>query len=92
MDNYVSVISERVKYDILGKDSGTSGKQLIEASSDVDQEASFVMFKLGAGEDIAVQMDDNQTNQEEQLKKLAQDREKEIQLIAEKVTFEVAVS
>jgi histone acetyltransferase 1 len=37
-------------------------------------------------------MDDNQTNQEEQLKKLAQDREKEIQLIAEKVTFEVAVS
>jgi histone acetyltransferase 1 len=76
----------------LGKDSGTSGKQLIEASSDVDQEASFVMFKLGAGEDIAVQMDDNQTNQEEQLKKLAQDREKEIQLIAEKVTFEVAVS
>ncbi|KAK2436446.1 ABC transporter E family member [Trifolium repens] len=97
MDNYVSVISERVKYDILGKDSGTSGKQLIEASSDVDQEASFVMFKSGDGEDIAVQMDDNQTNQEEQLKKLAQDRVKEIQLIAEKVTShletsEVAVS
>jgi histone acetyltransferase 1 len=86
MDNFVSVISERVKYDILGKESGTSGKQLIEVPSDVGQETSFVMFKSGAGEDIAAQIDDNQANQEEQLQKLAQDRVKEIQLIAEKVT------
>ncbi|GAU42443.1 hypothetical protein TSUD_247850, partial [Trifolium subterraneum] len=92
MDNFVSVISERVKYDIFGKDSGTSGKQLIEVPSDVSQETSFVMFKSGAGEDIAVQMDDNQTNQEEQLQKLAQDRAKEIQLIAGKVTSHLKTS
>ncbi|WJX64042.1 histone acetyltransferase [Trifolium repens] len=92
MDNFVSVISERVKYDILGKESGTSGKQLIEVPSDVGQETSFVMFKSGAGEDIAAQMDDNQANQEEQLQKLAQDRVKEIQLIAEKVTSHLETS
>ncbi|WJX58762.1 histone acetyltransferase [Trifolium repens] len=92
MDNFVSVISERVKYDILGKESGTSGKQLIEVPSDVGQETSFVMFKSGAGEDIAAQIDDNQVNQEEQLQKLAQDRVKEIQLIAEKVTSHLETS
>lgn len=86
LENFVSVISERVKYDILGKDSGTAGKQLIEVPCNVNEEMSFVMFKSGAGEDIAVQMDDNQTSQEEQLRKLVQDRVKEIQLIAEKVT------
>lgn len=86
LENFVSVISERVKYDILGKDSGTAGKQLIEVPCEVNEEMSFVMFKSGVGEDIAVQMDDNQISQEEQLRKLVQDRVKEIQLIAEKVT------
>ncbi|KAI5434377.1 histone acetyltransferase type B catalytic subunit isoform X1 [Lathyrus oleraceus] len=93
MDNFVSVISERVKYDILGKDSGTSGKQLIEIPCEVNPEASFVMFKSGAGEDIiTAQLDDNQTNQEEQLQKLVQDRVKEIQLIAKKVTSQLESS
>ncbi|KAK7321537.1 hypothetical protein VNO77_32284 [Canavalia gladiata] len=86
MENFVSIISNRVKYDILGKDSGTSGKQLIEVPSDIDPEMSFVMFKSEANEASTVQMDDNQTNQEEQLQKLVQERVKEIQLIAEKVT------
>ncbi|XP_061336568.1 histone acetyltransferase type B catalytic subunit-like [Gastrolobium bilobum] len=86
MDNFLSIISNRVKYDIFGKDSGPSGKQLIEVPSDVQQEeSSFVMFRSGANEASTVQMDDNQTNQEEQLLKLVQDRVKEIQLIAEKV-------
>lgn len=82
----------RVKYDILGKDSGTSGKQLIEVPSDVDQEMSFVMFRSEANEASSVQMDDNQANQEEQLQRLVQERVKEIQLIAEKVTLHLGSS
>ncbi|KAI4347028.1 hypothetical protein L6164_007877 [Bauhinia variegata] len=87
MDNFLSVISNRLKYDILGKDSETSGKQLIEVSSDYNQDTSFVMFRSGAKEASVVQMDDNQTSQEEQLQKLVHDRVKEIKLIAEKVTL-----
>ncbi|KAG5052991.1 hypothetical protein AAZX31_02G235200 [Glycine max] len=92
MENFVSIILNRVKYDILGKDSGTSGKQLIEVPSDVDQEMSFVMFRSEANEASTVQMDDNQANQEEQLQKLVQERVKEIQLIAEKVTLHLGSS
>ncbi|KAJ1400972.1 Histone acetyl transferase HAT1 N-terminal [Sesbania bispinosa] len=92
MENFISIISKRVKYDILGKDSGTSGKQLIEVPSDIDQETSFVMFRSEANEASTVQMDDNQTNQEEQIQKLVQDRVKEIQLIAEKVTLHLGSS
>lgn len=92
LENFVCVISERVKYDILGKDSGNSGKQLIEVPSEIDQEVSFVMFKTGVNEASTVQMDDNQQNQEEQLQKLVQDRVKEIQLIAEKVTSHLGSS
>ncbi|XP_061343545.1 histone acetyltransferase type B catalytic subunit-like [Gastrolobium bilobum] len=92
MENFFSFISDRVKYDILGKGSGTSGKQLIEVPSDVDQEMSFVMFRSEANEASTVQLDDNQTNQEEQLLKVAQERVKEIQLIAEKVTLHLGSS
>ncbi|KAK7290069.1 hypothetical protein RIF29_04227 [Crotalaria pallida] len=86
MDDFVSIISNRVKYDILGQDSGTSGKQLIEVPSDYEPETSFVMFRSEGNEASSVHMDDSQTNQEEQLQKLVQERVKEIQLIAEKVT------
>ncbi|MED6191940.1 hypothetical protein PIB30_005419 [Stylosanthes scabra] len=88
MDNFLSIICNRVKYDILGKDSGTSGKQLIEVPTEFSEEMSFVMFKSGVNEDnTTVQVDDSQPNQEEQLQKLVQERVKEIQLIAEKVSL-----
>ncbi|XP_052724350.1 histone acetyltransferase type B catalytic subunit-like, partial [Vigna angularis] len=48
-ENFVSIISNHVKYDILGKDYGTSGKQLFDVPSD-DQEISFVMFRSEANE------------------------------------------
>lgn len=86
MEDFLSIISNRVKYDILGKDSGTSGKQLIEVPSEYDQEMSFVMFRSKANEASTVQMDENQKNQEEQLQKLVQERVDEIKLVAEKVT------
>ncbi|BAT81185.1 Histone acetyltransferase type B catalytic subunit [Vigna angularis] len=85
-ENFVSIISNHVKYDILGKDSGTSGKQLFDVPSD-DQEMSFVMFRSEANEaSNTVQMDDNLANQEEQLQKLVQEKVNQIKLIAEKVT------
>jgi histone acetyltransferase 1 len=86
MDDFVSVISNRVKDDIIGKDSGTAGKRVIEVPSDYDQEMSFVMHRSRAGEDGSVQMDENQANQEEQLRQLVDERVKEIKLIAHKVS------
>ncbi|KAJ7969495.1 Histone acetyltransferase type B catalytic subunit [Quillaja saponaria] len=90
MEDFVRIVSNRMKYDILGKDSGTAGKQLIEVPSDYDQEMSFVMFRAGAGESNTLQMDENQTNQEEQLQKLVEERVKEIKLIMEKVSLHCA--
>lgn len=92
MDDFLSIISNHVKYDILGKDSGTSGKQHIEVPSDFEQETSFVMFRTEANEASTVQMDDNQTKVEEHLQKLVQERVEEIQLIAEKVTLHLESS
>ncbi|KAK9274736.1 hypothetical protein L1049_021987 [Liquidambar formosana] len=87
MENYVTFISDLVKADIIGKDSGTDGKQVIEVASDYDQEMSFVMFKSQAGEASSIQMDENQTNQEEQLQQLVDERVKEIKLVAQKVSL-----
>ncbi|XVE54133.1 hypothetical protein DITRI_Ditri03aG0056600 [Diplodiscus trichospermus] len=87
MEDYLTVISDRVKADILGKDSETAGKQVIEVPSDHNEEMSFVMFrsrnsKVGGG----VQMDEDQTKtQGEQLQLLVDERIKEIKLIAQKV-------
>lgn len=87
MEDFLSIISNRVKYDILGKDSDTSGKKLVEVPSAYDQEISFVMFRSEADEASSVQMDENQKNQEEQLQKLVEERVDEIKLIAEKITM-----
>ncbi|KAK7385724.1 hypothetical protein VNO78_31540 [Psophocarpus tetragonolobus] len=92
MENFVGIISNRIKYDILGKDSGTSGKQLVEVPSDVDQEMSFVMFRSETNEASALHLDDNLGNPEEQLQQLVEKRVKEIQLIAEKVTLHLGRS
>jgi histone acetyltransferase 1 len=87
MEDFVSIISSRVKDDIIGKDSGTNGKRVIEVSSDYEQEMSFVMCRSQAGDASSVQMDEeNQTNQEEQLRLLVDERVKEIKSIAQKVS------
>ncbi|KAF2304033.1 hypothetical protein GH714_026554 [Hevea brasiliensis] len=85
MEDFVTIISNRVKADILGKDSGTGGKQVIEVPSDYNPEMSFVMFRSGNVEDGSLQMDENQTNQKEQLQQLVDERVKEIKLIAQKL-------
>ncbi|KAL4297135.1 hypothetical protein GQ457_12G022570 [Hibiscus cannabinus] len=86
-EDYVTIISKRVKADILGKDSEVAGKQVIEVQSVHDVETSFVMFRSQCGEVGCVQMDEDQTKtQEQQLQQLVDERIKEVKLIAEKVS------
>lgn len=86
IEDYFTIISNRVRADILGKDSGTAGKRVIDVPTTYDQEMSFVMFKSKDGEPSSVQMDTTQTNQEQQLQQLVDERIKEIKLIAQKVS------
>ncbi|KAF2285165.1 hypothetical protein GH714_038909 [Hevea brasiliensis] len=57
--DFVTIISNRVKADILGKDSGGGGKQVIEVSSDYNPEMSFAMFRSGNGKFSSLQMVEN---------------------------------
>ncbi|KAF8393487.1 hypothetical protein HHK36_021731 [Tetracentron sinense] len=86
-ENYVTFISDRMKVDILGKDSGTAGKQVIEVPNDYDHEMTFVMFRTPGGEVGSIEMDKNQASQEEQLCQLVDERMKEITLIAQKASL-----
>ncbi|KAM5547478.1 histone acetyltransferase type B catalytic subunit [Rosa sericea] len=87
MEDFVSIVSNRMKEDLIGKESGTGGKQVIEVPSEYIPEMSFVMFKSNAGEATStVQVDENQPNQEEQLQQLVDERVNEIKSIAEKVS------
>ncbi|VVA10413.1 PREDICTED: histone [Prunus dulcis] len=92
MDDFVGIISNRMKEDLIGKDSGTGGKQVIEVPSNYEPEMSFVMFRSQAGEAAStVQIDENQPNQEEQLQQLVDERVKEIKSIAEKVSVQLSI-
>ncbi|XVF49049.1 hypothetical protein PTKIN_Ptkin03bG0237600 [Pterospermum kingtungense] len=87
MEDYVTIISNRVKTDILGKDSETAGKQVIDVPSPHDEEMSFVMFRSQNDKVGGVQMDEDQTKtQGEQLQQLVDERIKEVKLIAQKVS------
>lgn len=86
MEDYTTIISNRVREDILGKDSGSTDKRIMDVPSSYDPEMSFVMFKSQNVETSGVQMDENQPSQEEQLKQLVDERIKEIKLIAQKVS------
>ncbi|KAG9156120.1 hypothetical protein Leryth_024697 [Lithospermum erythrorhizon] len=80
-----SIVSERIKADIIGKLSETDGKQLIDVPTEYDEEMSFVMFKSQTGEKSSIEVDENLNNNEEQLKELVDMRMKEITSVAEKV-------
>ncbi|KAL6224132.1 hypothetical protein ACLB2K_002988 [Fragaria x ananassa] len=87
MEDFVSIVSNRMKEDIIGKESGTGGKQVIEVPSEYIPEMSFVMFKSSAGEATStVQVDENKPTQAEQLQELVDERVNEIKSIAEKVS------
>ncbi|XP_007012920.2 PREDICTED: histone acetyltransferase type B catalytic subunit [Theobroma cacao] len=87
MEDYVTIISNRVKADILGKDSETVGKQVIDVPSVHDKEMSFVMFRSRNSKVGGVQMDEDQAKtQGEQLQQLVDERIEEVKLIAQKVS------
>ena len=91
MDDFVSIISNHMKEDIIGKESGTGGKQVVEVPSEHIPQMSFVMFKSNAGETTStVQVDENQPNKEEALQELVDERVNEIKSIAARVSFSIA--
>ncbi|XP_021901463.1 histone acetyltransferase type B catalytic subunit [Carica papaya] len=84
LEDYIIIISNHVKADILGKDSVAAGKRLVDIPSDHDPEMSFVMFNSHDGEASSIQMDENQANQREQLQQLVDERVREIKSVAQK--------
>ncbi|GAB2219687.1 hypothetical protein Droror1_Dr00007324 [Drosera rotundifolia] len=86
LQNYKIFISDIVKANVLGKDSGTNGKRVTEVPSDYNEEMSFVMYKSQNGEGISIDVDENQVNQEQQLQQLVDERLNEIKYIAQKVS------
>ncbi|KAL9255052.1 Histone acetyltransferase type B catalytic subunit-like protein [Drosera capensis] len=86
LQNYKIFISDIVKANVLGKDSGTNGKRVTEVPSDYNEEMSFVMYKSQNGEGISIDVDGNQVNQEQQLQQLVDERLNEIKYIAHKVS------
>lgn len=87
MENYRTFILDRIKSDVIGKDSETTGKRVIEVPSDYDQAMSFVMCRSQGGEATPVEMNESKTNQEEQLQKLVDERLEEIKLVANKISL-----
>lgn len=85
MEGYRAIIADKVKADVIGKDSEVGGKRVVDVPTEHDQEMSFVMFKYDDG--LSCRKDDeNQANVEEQLQKLVDERMKQIKLIADKVS------
>ncbi|KAH7852323.1 hypothetical protein Vadar_023353 [Vaccinium darrowii] len=87
MENYRTIISDRIRADVIGKDSGAAGKRLAEFPTDYDEEMAFVMFKSKNVEaSSSIEMDEDQVNQEQQLKQLVDERIEQIKSIAQKVS------
>ncbi|KAL2501116.1 Histone acetyltransferase type B catalytic subunit [Forsythia ovata] len=86
MENYRTIISDRVKADVIGKESEGAGKRIIDIPTEFDQEMSFAMFKSNGGEATSIEKDENQGNLEEQLRQLVDERMKEIKLVAQKIS------
>ncbi|GFP86866.1 histone acetyltransferase type b catalytic subunit [Phtheirospermum japonicum] len=84
-ENYETIISNRVKSDVVGKESEGAGKRLIDIPTQFDEDMSFSMFKSQDGECTSIEKDENQGNQEDQLRQLVDERMKEIISVAEKV-------
>lgn len=85
MEGYRAMIADKVKADVIGKDSEVAGKRVIDVPTEYDEEMSFVMFKYDDG--LSSKKDENQGNVEEQLQKLVDERMKQIKLIADKVSI-----
>ncbi|KAF5204055.1 Histone acetyltransferase type b catalytic subunit [Thalictrum thalictroides] len=90
MENYRTLITDRTRNDILGKDTGAAEKQLIEVPNDYDHEMTFVVFCPSDNvkvENINTEAEGNQDTREEQLKQLVDERMKEITEVAQKISL-----
>lgn len=85
MEDFILAVSSRMRDDLIGESSDAEGKQVVDVPTDYDQEISFVMFR-STNNATGVETDESRANQEEQLKKLVDDRVNEIKLIAQKVS------
>lgn len=86
LENYMIFITDQVKASVIGKDPGTKGKQVIDIPNDFGEE-EFVMYKPQDCEEDQVDIDEDQKKQQEQqLLEIVDERMKEIQLVAQKVS------
>ncbi|KZV42735.1 histone acetyltransferase type B catalytic subunit-like, partial [Dorcoceras hygrometricum] len=87
MENYMSVIANRVKADVIGKEPEVSSRKLlIDIPTEFDQEMSFAMFKSEGGEGTRIEKDENEGKLDDQIRQLVDIRMKEIKFVAEKVS------
>lgn len=86
MDNYSTIVANRVKADVLGKEGEGDGKRLVEVPSEFDQDLSFSMFKSAGEQSSGVEKEEDQGNVEEQLRQLVEERMKQIKAVVEKVS------
>ncbi|CAA3016458.1 histone acetyltransferase type B catalytic subunit [Olea europaea subsp. europaea] len=86
MENYRIIVSNRVKADVIGKESEGAGKRIIDIPTEFDQELSFAMFKSNGDDATGIEKDENEGNLEEQLRQLVDERMKEIELVGEKIS------
>ncbi|KAH7686382.1 Histone acetyltransferase protein [Dioscorea alata] len=90
MDNFKTSVSDRVRSDILDKDSENNGKRLIEVPNDYGHDMTFVVFQSNADEEVDDQngslASDQSRTQEEQLNQLVDKQMKDIIEIAKKVS------
>ncbi|KAL8243036.1 hypothetical protein R6Q59_013338 [Mikania micrantha] len=88
LENFRTVVLDRIRADVIGKDTGAGGKQVLEVPTEFDSEVSFVMFKTKGGGDESKEVEIEESDkikQEEQLQKLVDERIDAIKLVAEKV-------
>lgn len=85
MDNFQACVLDRVKGEILDKDSEPNGKQLIEVPNEYDHDMTFVVLSTEAGGESESKLED-QAGQEQQLKEVVDKQLEEIVEIAQKVS------
>ncbi|KAI3814508.1 hypothetical protein L1987_14148 [Smallanthus sonchifolius] len=90
LKNFRTIVLDRIRADVIGKDTGAGGKRVIEVPTEFDSEVSFVMFKTngGGGDEVKeVEIEESdKIKQEEELQKLVDERIEAIKLVAEKVS------
>ncbi|XP_071689337.1 histone acetyltransferase type B catalytic subunit-like [Rutidosis leptorrhynchoides] len=84
LENFKTIVLDRIRADVIDKDTCTSGKR----GTEYDPEMSFVMLKTTGDGDESKEVEiseDDKIKQEKQLHKLVDERIEAIKLVAQKV-------